>query len=361
MSHVMSHIHYVISRPCRRFLVSASFLGRRRLRFVVGGLELDLPVRVPPIAAAAVLGGVGVGGGSSRRRRRLAFGHGPAGDVGSHPANEVVVEGLVVHTAQAIESSIVLLVQEAVDAGVACLGVRDGGEHRRQVRDELLGVEVLRLNLGKTTRCSYRRVLLREVVKDGGGIVARELHGREVLELVEPLQAVKEKLVEHPVACDHGEEGQTLVVALADAVGGSTDAEVEQAACTRRMLGCARSATSSMKHLTLQRRKFLLIRIVAVVERGGNVAGVPIALVKDPSSVIRWKRNLAQGNHRRVVAFNGPNISTNHFTIPKDRFSIRHAKRFQFDGIDLGVRCVFEKKEAERSKHVTMLRVRMEM
>ena len=116
-----------------------------------------------------------------------------------------------------------------------------------------------------------------------------------------------------------------------------------------------------MKHLTLQRRKFLLIRIVAVVERGGNVAGVPIALVKDPSSVIRWKRNLAQGNHCRVVAFNKPNISTNNFTILKDWFSIRHAKRFQFDSINLGVQCFVEKRTTKRSKHVTMLRVCMEM
>ncbi len=83
-----------------------------------------------------------------------------AGDVGSHPANEVVVEGLVVHAAEAIEGGIVLLVQEAVDAGVACLGVWDKGEQCSQVHYELLGVEVLCWNFLKTTRCSNQLVLL---------------------------------------------------------------------------------------------------------------------------------------------------------------------------------------------------------
>ena len=83
---------------------------------------------------------------------------------------------------------------------------------------------------------------------------------------MEPLQAVVAELVEHPVVLDHGEEGKSLVVVQTDAVGGSTDAEVEQATCTRRMLGCARSATRSMKHLTLQRRKSLLFRSGAVVD-----------------------------------------------------------------------------------------------
>ena len=116
-----------------------------------------------------------------------------------------------------------------------------------------------------------------------------------------------------------------------------------------------------MKHLTLQRRKSLLFRSGAVVEHGGNVAGAPIALVKDPLSVIGWKRNTPQCNHHRVVALNGHNISTNHSMITKDRFSIRHAIRFQFDRINLGVQCFFEKRTTKRSKHVTMLRVRMEM
>ncbi len=46
-------------------------------------------------------------------------------------------------------------------------------------------------NRQKSTSSSKQRVLLLEVVKDGGGVVARELDRREGLELVEPLPAVE--------------------------------------------------------------------------------------------------------------------------------------------------------------------------
>ncbi len=165
--------------------------------------------------------------------------------------------------------------------------------------------------------------LLREVVQDGSGVVAGELDGREVLERVEPLQAVEEELVEHLVALDHGKVGKALVITLADAVGGSSDTKVEQAACTSRMLGSARCATRNMKHLTLQHEQSPADpEWCCCGERGGNVAGIPIALVKDPVSVIGWKRNLPQHNHHTVVACNGHNISTSHRLIPKDQFSI---------------------------------------
>jgi hypothetical protein len=52
-------------------------------------------------------------------------------------------------------------------------------------------------------------------------VVARDLEGPKVLELVEPLQAVGGELVEHSIVLVDGEEGQTVVVFRLDAVSGS--------------------------------------------------------------------------------------------------------------------------------------------
>ncbi len=76
-----------------------------------------------------------------------------------------------------MEGGSAFLIHDADDVGVACLGVRDGGEHCRQVRDELLGVEVRLLEIREITRRSNRRVLLREVGLDAGCVVACELEG----------------------------------------------------------------------------------------------------------------------------------------------------------------------------------------
>jgi hypothetical protein len=120
-----------------------------------------------------------------------------------------------------MEDGGVFLIHETGDAGVACLGVRDGGKHCLQVRDELLGVEVRLRDFQKSSRCSDRLVLLREVGLDSGGVVARDLEGPKVLELVEPLQAVEAELVEHSIVLFNGKEGQTVVVFRLDAVSGS--------------------------------------------------------------------------------------------------------------------------------------------
>ncbi len=107
----------------------------------------------------------------------------------------------------------VFLIHDACDAGVAGLGVCDCGERFRHwhVCDELLGVGIRLQDFWKITRRSNSRVLLHEVGSDGEGVVARELEGPKVLELVDPLQAVEAKLVDHPIVLVHCKEGHTLI------------------------------------------------------------------------------------------------------------------------------------------------------
>jgi hypothetical protein len=231
----------------------------------------------------------------------------PAVNVGRHPANKIVVEGRAGHPAQAMEDGGVFLIHETGDAGVAGLGVRDCAKHCRQVRNELLGVEVRLRDFRKSSRCSDRLVLLREVGLDSGGVVARDLEGPKVLELVEPLQAVEGELVEHWIVLVNGEEGQTVVVFCLDAVSGSRVLEVEQAACPRHMSERAQVTTSCENHRGLgeERREFLLLRSGAVVERGGDCAGTFWLLEKDPLPVAGRKRSLQQRNHYLVVTFDG--------------------------------------------------------
>ena len=218
------------------------------LCLVVGAHHHDPVIIARRLAAAAAVLGGGVGGrGGSRRRSGLGVDW-PAGNVGRHPANKIVVEGRVGHPAQAIEDGGVFLIHETGDAGVAGLSVRDGGKHCRQVRDELLGVEVRLRDFRKSSRRSDRLVLLREVGLDSGGVVAGDLEVPKVLELVEPLQAVEGELVEHPIVLVHCEEGQTVVVFRQDAVSGSRVLEVEQAACPRHMSESAQVTTSCENH-----------------------------------------------------------------------------------------------------------------
>jgi hypothetical protein len=75
-------------------------------------------------------------------------------------------------------------VQNTGDAGVPCLGVLDGGEHCRQIRYELLGVEVLLQDIWKNTRRRDRLVLLREVGLESCGVFACDLEAPKFLELV---------------------------------------------------------------------------------------------------------------------------------------------------------------------------------
>ena len=88
-------------------------------------------------------------------------------------ANNIVVEGLGCHPTKETEGRGVCLIHDAGDAGVATLVVRDGGEDRHDICDELLGVPVRLRDRRKSSRRRNGRVLLREVGPDAGGVVAR--------------------------------------------------------------------------------------------------------------------------------------------------------------------------------------------
>ena len=77
--------------------------------------------------------------------------------ISCHPANNIFVEeGLGCHPTKETEERGVCLLHDAGDAGVATLVVRDGGEDRHDICDELLGVPV-RLREDRDRRKSSRR------------------------------------------------------------------------------------------------------------------------------------------------------------------------------------------------------------
>ena len=86
-----------------------------------------------------------------------------AGEVGRHPANNIDVEGLSCHPSKETEGRGVCLIHDAGNAGVARLVIRDGGEDRHDICDELLGVPVRLRDRQKSSRHRNSRVLLREV------------------------------------------------------------------------------------------------------------------------------------------------------------------------------------------------------
>ena len=92
--------------------------------------------------------------------------------ISCHPANNIVVEGLGCHPTKEFEGRGVCLIHDAGDAGVATLVVRDGGEDRHDICDELLGVPVRLRDRRKSSRRRNGRVLLREVDPNAGGVVA---------------------------------------------------------------------------------------------------------------------------------------------------------------------------------------------